>query len=296
MQIHETIRGHPEDKKEGSHIPEGPELRHSRDALNKIIKDTWITSFALGVGSRFDKKEPDGYRSFSYCLPTRVNSVETKGKFMWWDLTDRRGDSWYMWCTYGMSGQWTRKKTKHSAASVFFVDSNNVRHEIHFNDPRHFGTLKFTKNSKDHTDKLSTLGPCILTSQLTPELFSEMVLRKPSRTIAEALMDQTTVSGCGNYIKAECLFRSGVSPWRTVTEITSKEYVKLCEDLLTVAAESYASQGASISTYHTVDGTKGTTQFDFRVYSRKKCPSGHDVSREETPEGRTSWWCKICQK
>ena len=109
-------------------------------------------------------------------------------------------------------------------------------------------------------------------------------------------MDQSTVAGVGNYIKAEVLYRTGVSPWRPVTELTSTEYESLCKNVLDVAKESYHSQGATISTYRTVDGEKGTTQFDFQVYSRSKCPKGHDVLRQQTPEGRTSHWCDVCQK
>jgi endonuclease-8 len=122
------------------------------------------------------------------------------------------------------------------------------------------------------------------------------MLKKPTRTIAEALMDQSGVAGVGNYIKAECLLRAGISPWRNVTEITSEEYVKLCGSVIDVATESYEAQGASIRTYRNVDGSKGRKQFEFEIYSRKECPKGHPTIREETPEGRTSWWCGSCQK
>jgi formamidopyrimidine-DNA glycosylase len=166
---------------------------------------------------------------------------------------------------------------------------------VHFNDIRHFGTLKFVNDPKAHKKKLATLGEDVFSDELTPELFATNVLKKPGRTIAEALMDQTVVAGCGNYIKAECLYRSGISPWRNVVDITADEYTRLCKDLKDVSAESYASQGASIRTYRTVDDTKGTTQFDFQIYSMKHCPKGHEVVSETTPEGRTSWWCHICQ-
>lgn len=109
-------------------------------------------------------------------------------------------------------------------------------------------------------------------------------------------MDQSCVAGVGNYLKAEALYRSGISPWRQVTEMTPDEYVVLCKDVIDVATESYRSQGATISTYRTVDGSRGTTQFDFKVYSKSTCPMGHDVVRQETPEGRTSHWCQTCQK
>lgn len=210
------------------------------------------------------------------------------------------GVDWYLHCTYGMSGGWYTYANKHTAFSIRYNASGTPitrdTMSLFFNDPRHFGTLRFVRGKDPHDKKLGSLGPCILGPRIDPVLFAEKVIGKRSRTIAEALMDQSVVSGCGNYLKAEVLYRSGVSPWRLVEDITPEEYVGLCRDLWDAAAESYRSQGATISTYRTPDGHEGTTQFNFRVYSRKSCPSGHEVAREETPEGRTSHWCRTCQK
>lgn len=198
-----------------------------------------------------------------------------------------------------MSGGWYTSSSRHTALSVRYnlsgVPVTRDVQSLFFNDPRHFGTVKFVKSEAAHRKKLSSLGPCILGTEVTPEIFAENALGKPTRTISEALMDQTCLSGVGNYLKAEALYRSGISPWRCVTDISPAEYVRLTADVVAVASESYRSQGATISTYRTVDGNKGTTQFDFQVYSRKTCPKGHTVVREQTPEGRTSHWCRICQ-
>lgn len=264
-----------------------------------------MTDLSVGATGRYLKKEPEGLTDFlsekARAGSPRVKEIGTHGKFMWWRFNfPTLQEDWYLHCTYGMSGGWFKSPSKHTAFVVEYNDSGvpitRDTHNLFFNDPRHFGTLKFVRGSQQHDKKLRTLGPCILSGQLTSDLFAVNVLRKPERTIAEALMDQSTVAGVGNYIKAEALYRSGVSPWRRVTDISPEEYVKLCADVVDVASESYKSQGATISTYRTVDGSRGTTQFDFRVYSRVKCPAGHDVHREETPEGRTSHWCKVCQK
>ena len=219
---------------------------------------------------------------------------------MWWKFSFAHdNEPWYMWCTYGMSGQWGTSQTKHSSFEVKYNQHGQRYFEafgLWFNDIRHFGTLKFVRGENRHKRKLNTLGPCVLTGAVTPEIFAEKILNKPNRTIAEALLDQSAISGIGNYMRAEALFRAGISPWRSVTEITTDEYVTLCKSVLSVAQESYKSQGATISTYRNVDGAKGTTQFSFQVYSRKSCPKGHEIIKEETPEGRTSHWCKHCQK
>jgi len=286
-------------------IPEGPELAYSRDRIKKLIESKSLTDLAVGLSGRYVKSPPQGLQDFvsdtKRLGSPRVDSVATHGKFMWWCLTiPGLEEEWYMHCTYGMSGGWYVNPSKHTAFVVEYSGSGvpitRDTDKLFFNDPRHFGTIKFVKGRDAHAKKLKTLGPCILTTHMTPDLFAQKVLSKPTRTIAEALMDQSTVAGVGNYLKAEILFDVGISPWRQVTDVSAEEYVKLCSSVLRIASESYKSQGATISTYRTPDGDRGTTQFDFKVYSMKFCPAGHEVHREETPEGRTSHWCPVCQK
>jgi formamidopyrimidine-DNA glycosylase len=224
-------------------------------------------------------------------LPLIVESIDTHGKFMWWTLIDNSGAHWFMHCTYGMSGGWYKEANRHTC---FYVEIGDNR--VFFNDPRHFGTIKFIKGHAEHKKKLKTLGPCIYDTHLTLEIFAEKMLKKPSKTIAESLMDQATVAGVGNYLKAEILYRSRISPWRKVIDVTADEYPLLYKETVACAEASYLSQGATIMTYRTPYGEEGEAQFDFQVYGQKTCPLGHDIVNEETPEGRTSWWCPQCQK
>jgi len=272
-------------------VPEGPELRHSRDVLRNIIVGKSIVRLSPTQDGRYATKVPDGLEKIIADLPLRVESVDVKGKFMWWTLTG--GDvTWYMWSTYGMSGQWSRTRGKHAGFIVEFEEGG----ELFFNDTRRFGTVKFVSDPKTHAKKLASLGPDILDEPpVDPGIFAERILLKPTRTICEALMDQSCISGCGNYLKAEALFRSGISPHRIVTDLSSENILKLQYELLSAAWESYVDHGASIRTYRTVDGDKGNAQFYFRVYNMKQCPEGHPVKREDTLDGRTSWWCETCQ-
>lgn len=273
-------------------MPEGPELRHSRDVLRSILAGKEILRFDVLEEGRYKSKEPVNLSLICRDLPLQVHSVDTKGKFMWWTLKSSTV-TWYVWVTYGMSGQWTKSRKKHAGLQVEYSGSKH----LFFVDPRRFGTIKFTKDPREHEKKLTSLGPDVLEDPpLPPELFAERILLKPQRTISEALMDQGCISGVGNYLKAEALFRSGVSPHRIVSDMTSQEMLHLWSEVILACRESYADQGASLRTYKTVSDEKGRAQFQFRVYSQKNCPSGHEVTREETLDKRTSWWCSACQK
>jgi len=248
---------------------------------------------------RYATKPPAGFEDIISDLPLKVEAVDVKGKFMWWTLKGCN-KTWYMFSTYGMSGQWLSYFGKHSGFIIKFNDSgclSDADDKLFFNDQRRFGTIKFISDLSTLTAKLKSLGPDILDDfPMTSEIFAKRILLKPNRTISEALMDQRCVSGCGNYLKAEALHRSYVSPKRLVIELRSVEIIKLHDELLKAARESYSDHGASIRTYKTVEGNKGKAQFYFRVYNQKKCANGHDVHREETADRRTSWWCQTCQK
>lgn len=281
-------------------MPEGPELRHSRDRLRNIVVGKKITRLLTSPTGRYKTKSPEGLLEATKDLPLTVTSIDTKGKFMWWTLSGK-DKTWYLWCTYGMSGQWSKNAGKHVGFIVEYNDSGSLitrdQQKLFFNDTRRFGTIKLVQDVKQHIKKLNSLGPDILEDPpMSPKLFAERILQKPNRTISEALMDQSCIAGVGNYLKAEILYRTGVSPHRIVTELTADEIAKMWGETLLSSRESYADHGASIRTYKTVDDEKGKTQFYFRIYSQKLCPQKHDVICEETLDKRTSWWCKICQK
>jgi formamidopyrimidine-DNA glycosylase len=271
-------------------MPEGPELRHSRDVLRETIKGKTITKMSTTESGRYKSKMPEGMQLVLQELPAKVTEIDVKGKFMWWTLQGKT-QTWRMWTTYGMSGQWSLKPKQHTCFVIDFGDK-----QAFFVDPRHFGTIKFTCDEKEHEAKLASLGPDVLEDPpLSPELFAERILLKPHRTISEVLMDQRCISGVGNYLKAEALYRAGISPHRPVINMNANEIEKLWAEVILSCRESYADHGASVRTYKTVDDKSGKSQFSFRVYNRKVCEKGHATSREETLDNRTSWWCKECQ-
>lgn len=281
-------------------MPESPELRHSRDVLRNIIVGKSIARFITTSTGRYASKQPEYMPNITKDLPLRVESIDVKGKFMWWTLVGK-DKTWYMWCTYGMSGQWSRAAGKHAAFIVEYNGSGSLitrdQQKLFFNDQRRFGTIKFVDNPKKHQKKLASLGPDVLADPpIDPEIFVKRILLKPQRTIVEALMDQSCISGVGNYLKSESLFRARISPHRIVSDLSTDEMMNLWSEVILSCRESYADHGASIRTYKTVDDIAGSAQFYFRIYNTKECPSGHKTLREETRDGRTSWWCSVCQK
>jgi DNA-formamidopyrimidine glycosylase len=266
-------------------IPEGVEVKLSAELIRPLVIGKTTTVFSMY--GRYQKDNPEGLNTFKD--KSQVLDVKTKGKFMYWTFENE----WYMFCTFGMSGQWSPTKGKHPALGIEFTDGS----EVWFNDPRHFGTIKFVRGKDKLNKKLYELGWDPLTQErAVHQPYVTSVIQLSNKPIGQILMDQKVFAGVGNYIRAEALYQVKLSPWRRGNMLTKSEIEALCIALIEVMQESYQHQGATISTYATPYGDEGKYSGLFKVYGQKQDPLGNPIIKEETPEGRTIHWCPMIQK
>lgn len=268
-------------------MPEVAEVRRYVEALNQHVIDKSMCGIEV-VSGRYVKTHPENIMEFGSVLPRKISKVDCKGKFIYF-LTDT---SWNIWSTLGLTGSWTANPTEHYRVIFYFADQD----PIYFNDMRNFGTLKFVPNQEKLRAKLETLGPDILVDPCPDEIFKQKLKNKANKTLPEILMDQSVVSGIGNYIKAEALYLSQLSPHRTAGSLTDSEIFKLNQAIQAIAKESYRSGGSTFRTYADFNGEVGNFSERFMVYGRKQDPLGHPVIREETKDKRTTHWVPEIQK
>ena len=135
----------------------------------------------------------------------------------------------------------------------------------------------------------------MLSDPPTASQFIDRLRRKPHWNITKALMDQSIVSGIGNYIKAEVLYRAKVSPWMSVADLSDAQLTEIYEATCWVIKASYESRGVTLRDYVMPDGSTGDYQFNFLCYSQRTDPLGNPIKKETTPDGRTTWWCPEIQ-
>lgn len=266
-------------------MPEGVEVKLSAEVIRPLVVGKTLASVYLN--GRYQATSPEGLTEFKN--KSKVLDVQTKGKFMYWTFEN----NWFMFCTFGMSGQWSPQKGKHPALGITFTDGN----EIYFNNPRHFGTIKFVQGHHKLNKKLNSLGWDPLDSGSIP-LYHTWIPRKLSvsnKSIGEVLMDQSIFAGVGNYIRAEALYLSKMSPWRKANTLSEDEIVDLMDNITMVMQDSYDHQGATILTYKDPYGAEGKYSSCFKVYGQKQDPLGNQIIKEATPGGRTIHWCPAIQ-
>lgn len=279
-------------------MPEGVEVKISADIIKPIMVGKRIVEAYTTSNSRYGVAGEDDHNRFRSDLykGCQVVDIQTKGKFMYWTFSN----DWYMMNTFGMSGQWSPTKGKHPCF-IFRYNSDEddigEYHEMVFNDPRHFGTIKFTNNFHELQKKLDSLGWDPLNRDfmdLAPYVLSRM--NQSKKTIGELLMNQEIFAGVGNYIRAEALYEAKISPWRISHDLSLDEKTSLCQAIVKVMKESYAHQGATIHTYKNAYGEEGRYSSCFKVYGQDKDPLGNLIKKENSPEGRTIHWCPALQK
>ncbi|MDB4337527.1 hypothetical protein OAA09_00755 [bacterium] len=261
-------------------MPEGPEVRRYAIDLSKAVTGRSLESIEI-VSGRYTKKLPEGFEEFSSSLSLNILGTGVHGKFMYWLLED----TWSIWSTLGMTGAWSKKSSNHTRVKFLTNDST-----VYYNDIRNFGTLKFVKGPKPLLNKLSKLGPDLLSEECPVGLFIQCLRKHNNKLIVQVLMDQSVVAGVGNYIKSDALWLSGISPHRKVCEITDQELLTLNTSIRDIMTTSFSSGGATIQTYTGFDGSKGEYGSRFLVYNRKVDPLGNNVIKEKTKDGRSTFW------
>jgi endonuclease VIII len=243
-------------------VPEGDALHRAARRLQPLVGETLEVetphprAAATGVAERLDGR--------------RLESVEAIGK----NLILRFEGGLVLRSHLRMTGRWTiRERGAPSRGRPWLVLRGAAREAALWGGP----VLELNARAARR------LGPDILAR---PPDFDRMLagLRRADqgRAVGDALLDQRLVAGIGNVWKAESLWRSRVSPWRPLAEVTD-------EELRTVLGEAARLMRRS------VDGG----QVERAVYraAGRPCPrcSTPIESRGQGDDNRTAYWCPTCQ-
>jgi len=279
-------------------MPEGPEVKVIGTYLNRILSGATLKNIQIHGGRYKTHGVPDGW-DFMYSSITqdtadvKIVAVHVKGKLLYWEFSN----GWYLLNTLGMSGTWRKTKSKHCDVSFVYA-KEETQHRIYFKDQRHFGTLKFV-NSHDLSKKLKKIGPDVLTARgrrdITSEMFQTLCNKYKNWSLAKLLMNQSKISGIGNYLKCEILYASKLSPHRKLKDLNQENIETLIKYCKKIPLKSLASQGVSIRDYAAPGGEEGTYQFSLKVYMKKVDPKGNKVITEKTEDKRTTHWVPSIQ-
>ena len=285
-------------------MPEVAEVALTAQILKKNLKNKTLVSFDF-ISGPYSRKLPDQFKDFMNSLPLKIRDVNSKGKFMWFTLSNSKdGKIWYIWNSFGQSGMWSLIEPKNVRAMLTFKDGTVA----YYSDSRNFGKFKFSIDEEELNKKIKKLTPDFLKDEFNLEK-----IKKYKIPVVKILMDQTKVgSGIGNYLVAEILYRAKLSPHKLGNQLTDKEIKNLEYWIKYVVKLAYIdnhvgymvnledeANDVAREDYHPEIIPKEKT-FKFLVYRKKEDPHGNEVIGEKIvgsgSNKRTTYWVPSVQK
>ena len=136
----------------------------------------------------------------------------------------------------------------------------------------------------------------MLSDDMSMMTFIERFRKRQAWNITKAMMNQSTVAGIGNYVKAEALWLSEISPLRAVKDLLDAELALLYEAARAVMWTSYENDGATVLAHKEFSSISGNYSSGRLCYNRKIDAEGNPVIKTSTPDGRTTHWVPQKQK
>ena len=282
-------------------MPEGPEVKKAVDFLNKELKNKEIIEINFLEG-RYKEKIPENFEKLTF--PLKFESINCKGKFIWFelssDLDSNKNSEFTFWHTFGLSGYWKKnidssKYPKYSKIEFKTIDSSLI-----YIDKLGYGTLKISSYKNELDKKINDLGLDILESNNNSNKFIELINKKKknkisrNREIGSVLLDQKICCGCGNYLRADCLYLTKLNPYKTLEDIKDEELIDLWNNLQKSAYLNYDYNLGINKNIISDEDVDNFNQNKYDIYSKNFDWQGYKVIKEKMKD-RTIHWCPDVQ-
>lgn len=256
-------------------MPEGPKCRALTSYLEKQLKGHTLQKVQV-VGGRYRRKEPEGLAEFRRKLPTKLTNIKSYGKDIWFQFDN----GLFLLNHLGMEGWWTLGEEKPPYPVIHLSFD---RKDLWFTDVRNFGKVKFCP-----LDCLLALlqsrGEDILAERMDAKRAVKLLRQHDRMKIADALLEQDSLSGVGNYLRAEILYALRLYPFslvRNLSDGTLGEIAKMARKLAKRNLK-ILERDSILDEYRTI--------LPFKVYGRDEDPYGNRVKKTKGKGGRTIHW------
>jgi len=252
-------------------MAEGPLVHHNARQLQRVLKGKQA-GIEFGV-RRLKAYEPS-------LRKVRIDDVEAYGKQFRIRLSDGRIVlvhlmMWGYWRIYEKGQAWERPRQR-----ARLVLRTKTHEAVAFSAPL---VELLTENELREHPKWGNLGPDPLRRDFSRQEFLRRLMLQPAREIGDVLLDQTVISGVGNILRIEILFRARVHPRRQVGSLSRNDKRRLIDWTLRLMKRWLDERGREDEW--------------IRIYRRKSKPCPRCGGRVESfrQGGRITYACSNCQ-
>ncbi len=211
-------------------MPEAPEIKAMVDNLRRISKKVGRINKIVILGDKTLNLQKETYKLFKQIIPFEFGRISSHGKLIIFELKN----SQYLIQSSGLSGIWGYSNkininTIRAADTPIFALIGTNGTLIYF-DQRHFSKFKIV-DAAGLRNKLQKIGVDILKASSgrinITKLAEDIKIYFPKLSIAAALMQQKIISGIGNKMKSEILYRAKIYPGKKVSLISAEIITKI---------------------------------------------------------------------
>ncbi len=201
----------------------------------------------------------------------------------------------------GMSGRWRIDPETIDKHDHLLIETDEG-HLLALNDARRFGSVDVADEAGLAQHPLfAGLGPEPLAGpwgQGITAAHLAAAFKGRSAPAKALLLDQRTVAGLGNIYVCEALHMAGIAPARAGAKVAKARFEPLAAAIHQVLEAAIEAGGSTLRDYARPDGELGYFAKDWRVYGRAgaDCPACGGVVERLVQSGRSSFWCRGCQK
>ncbi|MGO8687014.1 MAG: bifunctional DNA-formamidopyrimidine glycosylase/DNA-(apurinic or apyrimidinic site) lyase [Candidatus Dormibacteria bacterium] len=274
-------------------MPELPEVETvARDLRGELVRRRFVSAWVSQPGVlRFP-----GAEAFTAALPgCTVEAVERRGKYIFCAVGEGAALVFHL----GMTGHLRvvagdAEVVKHTHLRAELDDGRELR----FDDARRFGRVMLgARTLLEDRRVLPALGVEPLSDEFTRDLLDGL-MRRTTRTVKAALLDQSGIAGLGNIYVDEACHLAGIRPTRRANRLTRRERLALHAAIRGVLGKAIANRGTTIDDYRDLWDARGSHQEELQVYGRggEPCLRCGAVLRRRVVAGRTTVYCTRCQR
>jgi formamidopyrimidine-DNA glycosylase len=244
-------------------------------------------------------KYPDDIELFRMqMIGQRIGQIRRTGKYLRIEIGEHL--EWVV--HFRMTGKFkmVKKEERQQKHLHLFFHFEGEREGLAYIDVRKFGDMFLVpKGQYEPIKGLYHAGIDALSPTFSYSVFKK-IIRSKNRQIKALLLDQSMITGLGNYICDEVLWfhqQPGVHPQRLSATLTERELRGMYERLEEVIQESIRLGGNSFRDFSYGEGMKGDFKKMLKVYGRKDEPCFNCGTPIEKmiAGGRGSHFCPMCQ-
>jgi formamidopyrimidine-DNA glycosylase len=310
-------------------MPEGPEITVLSQFLATKLMDRTLEKMDI-LSGKYSKNEMKNYELLDGKVLYTIKNIDSKGKLMWMVLENQNnGKNIYLTSNLGLTGFWGFDEGKSDRLKFTIHNEDNTKkYFLYYEDARNFGNIGIYDDLQDFYKKVGELAPDSLKEKYSIDdfvgwykTFLKKTKKRSEQNIALVLMkqkkDEGIVSGIGNYLMAEILYESKISPHRTVGSLSDEEIENLGKAIQHLTKLSYYNNMTGYMThfedfidlhkeriykgiypdFHSHIKLKKNEKFQFKVYRQKKDPDGNTVEADKSiQKTRSTYWVPGVQR